>query len=136
VTRWEPSEIAAAEQELSAGKVHPRDLKMRLAREIVAIYYGAQASDPAEQAFRRVFQEQQAPETIAEFQLRPGLALVDLLVEAGTASTRSEARRLIDQRAVRLEDQLLEDAAAPVAVSQPSVLRVGKRRFVRLLPPG
>jgi tyrosyl-tRNA synthetase len=73
---------------------------------------------------------------MAGFQLRPGLALVDLLVEAGTASTRSEARRLIDQRAVRLDDQVLEDATAPLEVLQPSVLRVGKRRFVRLLPPG
>ena len=136
LTRWEPTEIASAEQELSVGTLHPRDLKMRLAREIVAINYGEQASDPAEQAFRRVFQEQQAPEAMAGFQLRPGLALVDLLVEAGTASTRSEARRLIDQRAVRLDDQVLEDATAPLEVLQPSVLRVGKRRFVRLLPPG
>ena len=136
LTRWEPTEIASAEHELSVGRLHPRDLKMRLAREIVAINYGEQASDPAEQAFRRVFQEQQAPEAMAEFRLRPGLALVDLLVEAGTASTRSEARRLIDQRAVRLDDQVLEDATAPLEVLQPSVLRVGKRRFVRLLPPG
>lgn len=136
LTRWEPTEIASAEQELSVGRLHPRDLKMRLAREIVAINYGEQASEPAEQAFRRVFQEQQAPEEMAGFHLRPGLALVDLLVEAGTASTRSEARRLIDQRAVRLDDQVLEDATAPLEVLQPSVLRVGKRRFVRLLPPG
>jgi tyrosyl-tRNA synthetase len=136
LTRWDPTEIASAEQELSLGRLHPRDLKMRLAREIVAINYGEQASDPAEQAFRRVFQEQQAPEAMAGFQLRPGLALVDLLVEAGAASTRSEARRLIDQRAVRLDDQVLEDATAPLEVLQPSVLRVGKRRFVRLLPPG
>lgn len=136
VTRWGPSEIAAAEQELSAGKLHPRDLKMRLAGEIVAIYYGETASKPAEQAFRRVFQEQQAPEAMPEFRLRPGLALVDLLVEAGTASSRSEARRLIEQRGVHLDDRLLDDVSAPIEVSHPAILRVGKRRFVRLLPPG
>jgi len=135
VTRWGPAEIAAAESELAAGALHPRDLKMRLAREIVSIYYGEQASEPAEQAFRRVFQEQRSPEAMPEFRLRRGLALVDLLMESGVASTRSEARRLIDQRGVRLDDRLLEDSAAAVEIAQPAVLRVGKRRFVRLLPP-
>ncbi|MCJ7512720.1 MAG: tyrosine--tRNA ligase [Anaerolineales bacterium] len=135
VTRWGPAEIAEAERDLSGGRLHPRDLKMRLAREIVAIYYGEAEAAPAEAGFRRVFQEQQVPEVMAEFRLRPGLALVDLLVEAGVASTRSDARRLIEQRGVRLDDQLLEDSKAVLEVPRPAVLKVGKRRFLRLLPP-
>jgi len=136
LTRWNPAQITAAELEVSSGSVHPRDLKMRLAHEIVAIYHGEQAAGPAQQAFVRLFQEQQTPESMDEFRTRPGQALVDLLVESGAAPTRSEARRLVDQRGVRIDDQVVVDAALPIEVTRPSVLRVGKRRFIRLLPPG
>ncbi len=135
VTRWTPAEIAVAEGDLAGGELHPRDLKMRLAREIVGIYYGEAAVAPAESAFRRVFQEQQPPEGMADYRIRSGQTLVDVLVESGSASTKSEARRLIAQRGVRLDDHLLDDPAAVLDLSAAAVLNVGKRRFVRLLPP-
>jgi tyrosyl-tRNA synthetase len=135
VTRWTPAEIAVAEGDLAGGGLHPRDLKMRLAREIVGIYYGEAAVAPAESAFRRVFQEQQPPEAMADYRIRSGQTLVDVLVESGSASTKSEARRLIAQRGVRLDDRLLDDPAAVLDLSAAAVLNVGKRRFVRLLPP-
>jgi tyrosyl-tRNA synthetase len=136
VTRLEPAEIAAIERGLSGGELHPRDVKMRLAREIVAIYHGEEQVAAAEQAFRQVFQEQGVPEAIESYSLSPEQTVTDVLVASGLAATRSAARRLVEQKAVRLEDQLLEDASAVLSLSGEAVLRAGKRKFVRLIPRG
>ncbi len=134
VTRMKPDEIAAVEHGLADGSLHPRDVKMRLAREIVAIYHGEESAAPAEQEFKRIFQEQGAPEAMDSFRVSPGQTVVDVLVAAGLAATRSEARRLVEQKAVRLEDQVLEDASQILTPSSEAVLRAGKRKFVRLIP--
>lgn len=133
VTRRTPAEIAALEAGLKEGSLHPRDVKMTLAREIVSIYQGEEYVAPAEQAFRQVFQEQGAPETMDSYGVTGGQTIVDVLVAAGLASTRSEARRLIDQKAVRLNDRVLEDGAAVLELKGEAVLRAGKRKFVRLV---
>jgi tyrosyl-tRNA synthetase len=134
LTRWEPGQIEAIERALNEGSAHPRDVKMQLAREIVDIYFGPDAVGGAEAEFKQVFQRGEHPESMAEFTVRPDLTLVDLLHEAGLVESKSEARRLVQQRGVRLEDTVLEDPNAPLEVQGPTVLRVGKRRFLRLLP--
>jgi tyrosyl-tRNA synthetase len=134
VTRLTPAEITAIEQGLTDGSLHPRDVKMRLAREIVAIYHGEEFAASAEHAFRQVFQEQGAPEAMQSFQLTRGQTIVDVLVAAGLAATRSEARRLVEQKAVRLDDQVLDDVKKVLALRGEAVLRAGKRKFVRLVP--
>jgi tyrosyl-tRNA synthetase len=134
LTRWTPDEIARMEEAMRAGLLHPRDAKMRLAREIVSIYHGDAQAAAAEEHFIRVFQEQEAPEEMPEFRLRDGMELLDVLVSSGLVSSKSEGRRLIDQRGVRLDEQVLEDAKALLVLDAPAVLRVGKRHFLRLLP--
>lgn len=134
VTRWTPAEIAEVEAGMKDGMLHPRDVKMRLAREIVAIYHGEESAAQAEQEFKRIFQEQGAPEAMQSFRVFPGQTVVDVLVAAGLASTRSEARRLVEQKAVRLNDQVLEDASAALEPGGEAILRAGKRKFVRLIP--
>ena len=136
VTRLTPTEIAAIEKGLADGRLHPRDVKMQLGREIVAIYHGEDHAGPAEQAFRQVFQEQGVPETMDRYRLAPGQTLIDVLVASGLAGTRSEARRLVEQRGVRLDEQVLDDAALVLAPKGEAVLRAGKRKFVRLIPGG
>ena len=133
VTRWTPAEIAALEAGLGDGSLHPRDVKMKLAREIVSVYHGEATAGPAEQAFRLVFQEQGVPEAIETFHLRPGQTVLDVLVASGLAESRSQARRLVEQRAVRLDDRVLEDGAAVLDLPAEAVLRAGKRKFVRLV---
>ncbi|MGD2252186.1 MAG: tyrosine--tRNA ligase [Anaerolineales bacterium] len=135
VTRWTPAKIEELEGGMAAGDLHPRDVKMDLAKEIVSIYHGDEASKKAEAHFRRVFQEQQMPKEMPEFKLSAGITLLDVLVSAKLVKSKSEARRLIQQHGVRLEDQILEDPMAEVSVDAPQVLRVGKRRFIRLIPP-
>jgi len=135
VTRWSPEEIEGYERDLETGELHPRDLKMRLAREIVGIYHGEEAAGAAEESFRMVFQDQGEPQDMPEYRISSGQNAVDVMVAAGLAESKSEARRLIKQRGVRLESESLDDPNQILELEGSAVLRVGKRRFVRLLPP-
>lgn len=133
-TRWGPAEIEDLEREMTSGELHPRDAKMMLAHEIVSIYHGAAAADGAEKAFRDVFQRGGIPEDIEEFTLTPGTSLVDVLVESGMAPSKSQARRLIEQSAVRLEGETLSDPHVELEFKEAKVLQAGKRRFRKLIP--
>jgi tyrosyl-tRNA synthetase len=134
VTRWTPSDIAEKEIAIRTSDLHPRDAKLELAHEIVSIYHGEEAAVEAEAAFRRVFQDQQDPEEMSEYALKLGQTLVDVMVESGMASSKSQARRLIQQNGVKLDDATVEDGDQPLALEASVVLRVGKRRFLRLMP--
>jgi tyrosyl-tRNA synthetase len=130
VTRWSSAEIAELEGGLVAGRLHPRDVKMKLAREIVAIFHGADAAERAEKDFVRVFQQHNIPEDMPEYSLQPGQTVLDVLEAGGLASTRGEGRRLIAQGGVRLDGELLSDPSQPFP--RPGVLQAGKRRFLRV----
>jgi tyrosyl-tRNA synthetase len=131
VTRCTVSKIEELERGLLEGRLHPRDVKMLLAREIVEIYYGEQQAAQAEQDFINVFQQGSQPEEIPEFTYPSGLPLVDILVASGLASSKSEARRLVAQNGVRLDGQILSDPSQPFP--HPGILQAGKRRFVRVV---
>jgi len=132
VTRWTPAEIEEIESGLEAGELHPRDVKMRLAREIVEIYHGEEAVGAAEDAFRRVFQDRGIPEDIPDFGVSGSPSLVEIMVDAGVASSKSEAKRLIDQKGVRLDDEVITDKTFVPQLDQSKILKVGKRKFIRL----
>jgi len=110
----------------------PRDTKERLARQIVAQYHGAGAADAAAREFRRVFTEKEIPADLPEVRVEPKVGLAALIVSAGFAKSSSEARRLIQQGAVRLNDRVLADPQASVEAADGDILRVGKRRWARL----
>jgi tyrosyl-tRNA synthetase len=131
VTRCTVSKIEELELGLAEGRLHPRDVKMLLAREIVEIYYGEQQAAQAEQDFINVFQQGSQPEEIPEFTYQSDLPLVDILVASGLASSKSEARRLVAQNGVRLDGQILSDPSQPFP--HPGILQAGKRRFVRVV---
>jgi len=131
VTRWTPDEIKSFEEKISSGSLHPKEAKMKLAREIVTIYHGQKAAEKAEAEFVRVFQEQGQPEEMNEYKLKKGQSVLDMLQESGLTESRSQARRLIQQNAVRLDDQILEDPHAKFPGK--GVLQVGKRRFIKVI---
>ncbi|MFQ5942829.1 MAG: tyrosine--tRNA ligase [Anaerolineales bacterium] len=132
-TRWGPSEIDQIEADLASGSKHPRDTKMMLASEIVEIYYGESEASEAEAHFRQVFQEGGEPEDMQTFQLSGDTKLVDVMIDSEMVPSRSEARRLIRQGGVRLNHQVLEDPNQELESAAGGVLRVGKRRFLKLL---
>ena len=132
-TRLIPEEIDSLMSGLNRGALHPKDVKMRLAREIVTIYHNSEAAAGAEKEFKRVFQEKNVPEDIPEIETEPGMKLLDVLVMSGMAPSRSEGRRLITQGAVRFEGEKILDPNR--TLTSPGVLQVGKRRFLRLVNP-
>jgi tyrosyl-tRNA synthetase len=131
VTRWTPPEISELEDGLSNGSLHPRDVKMKLAREIVEVFYtGADAQD-AESAFVRVFQHGDVPDDMSEFVLQSGQIVLEVLVAGGLVSSKGEGRRLVAQNGVRLDGETLQDPNQ--TFPHPGVLQVGKRRFLRVV---
>ena len=131
ITSWTPDEIDQMEESLSSGELHPKQAKMTLAKEIVSIYHGQQAAEDAEAEFVRVFQEHGQPDEMDEYKTKSGQTVLDVLEDTGLIDSRSEARRMIKQGAVRLDDQKLDDPHAEFP--GPGVLQVGKRRFIRIV---
>jgi tyrosyl-tRNA synthetase len=131
VTRFTPAEIAAIEADLASGKLHPRDVKMKLAFEIVSIYHNKQAAQEAQAAFVRVFQKGDVPVDMHKYQLTGEQTVLDLLADSGLVSSRGEGRRMIKQNAVSLDDVKLTDPFAPFP--GPGVLRVGRRKFLQVV---
>jgi len=130
VTRWLPGEIEDLLRAVKSGATHPRDAKMKMAREITSIFYGDAEASRAEEGFVRLFQKGRVPDGMEEVAFRPGATVVEVLMEAKLAVGKGDARRLIAQRGVRLDGETLEHPEA--AFPHPGVLQVGKRRFIRV----
>ncbi|MCK6568946.1 MAG: tyrosine--tRNA ligase [Chloroflexi bacterium] len=130
VTRFSPHEIAQIEADVASGALHPRDAKMKMAKEVAGIFYGDAEAESAQERFVKMFQQKEVPDEMPEYQLQAGQTVVDVVLAAGMAESKSKARQLIDQKGVRLDGETLErgDAVFP----RPGVLQVGKRRFVRV----
>ncbi|MDZ7844227.1 MAG: tyrosine--tRNA ligase [Anaerolineales bacterium] len=130
VTRWTPAEVAEFETALEKGTLHPKDAKMKLAREVVSIYHGEETARDAEREFVQVFQNQGTPEEMEEYQLQDGQTVLDVLADSKLVKSRSQARRMIKQNAVRLNDEKLTDPHQDFPGT--GILQVGKRRFLRI----
>ncbi|MEW6244127.1 MAG: tyrosine--tRNA ligase [Bacillota bacterium] len=126
-------ELRQIERQLRDGTAHPRDVKMRLAREIVSLYHGASAARQAEEEFVRVFQCGGLPEEMSEFRVSPGsVRIVRLMVDSGLAASNSEAKRLIAQGAVRVNQDRVSDPDLELRVQEEMIIQVGKRKYVRV----
>lgn len=130
VTRFSPADIDLLLENIASGEMHPRDAKMKLAREIVSIFYGEESVQPAEDAFIALFQKKAIPDDMPEYSLEEGQSLMDVLLATGLVDSKSNARRMVDQKAVRLDGETLDRAGD--AFPHIGVLQVGKRKFVRV----
>jgi tyrosyl-tRNA synthetase len=130
VTRFSPPEIAQIEKDVASGALHPRDAKMKMAKEVTSIFYTNEEAEAAQEHFIKMFQQKEVPDEMPEYELQSGQTVVDVILAASMAESKSKARQLIDQKGVRLDGEVLErgDAAFP----HPGVLQVGKRRFLRV----
>lgn len=128
------AEIAGFKAAIEGG-ANPRDIKMTLGVELVDRFHGLGAGEAARAQFIAQFSKGALPENIPDMMLSApasGMALVRILKETGLAPSTTEAGRLIDQRAVRVEQQKVEDRALLLLPGQTYLLQVGARRFVRL----
>ena len=131
VTRWTPPEIKTLEDGMAIGTIHPRDAKMRLSFEITSSFYTDSEAEKAQQNFIHTFQKREVPSEMKAFPFLSDQKLVDVLVAVGLAESKGEARRLIEQKGVKLDGVVISD---PMAVlPAPGVLQSGKRRFIRLV---
>lgn len=121
--------------DLSIDKIkNPRDAKAQLAREIVTIYHGKSAALSAEREFNRIFKEHKAPEKIKSYTLKEkSLNILDLLVKTKLASSKSEAKRLVEQKGVKIDKIVINDWRKKVVIKKGMVLQAGKRRFIKLI---
>jgi tyrosyl-tRNA synthetase len=137
VTDRTPQEIAALQNEVRTGMLHPMDAKMRLAEEVVSDFQGAEAGHKAAENFQRVFRDRQAPEEapIHKIPAGPAKKLTALLVELKLTPSKSEAERLIKQRGVEIDGVCVEDSRKEIDLTQPCqfLLRAGKKKFLRVV---
>lgn len=114
---------------------NPRDAKMKLAKTIVAEYYSEQEADNAEQEFVNIFGKKGLPEDMPEYGVSENTNLIDFIAEKGLASSKSDARRLIQGGGVRIEGEKVADINKKIEFkgNNSLVLQVGKRRFARLV---
>jgi tyrosyl-tRNA synthetase len=141
VTDVPDAELAQMQEALRTRSVNPMELKMRLARELVAQFHGAEAAQEAEEHFTKVFRKRELPEEVQEIiipralleagEVAPSL-FPSLLKELGVVPSASQARRLISQGAVEIDGQKVTlDSAISLRVGM--IVRIGRHRFLRIV---
>lgn len=129
LTKVDMAEIKQYDEKLKQGQ-NPRDFKIMLAKEVVKTFIDEQQANEAEQNFINVFQKKERPDEIEEYEVT-NTNIVEVLVETKLASSKSEARRLIQQKAVKVDDKVVEDLT--FEVPKGVVLQKGKRFFAKIV---
>jgi tyrosyl-tRNA synthetase len=137
VTDRTPDEIAALRNQVAGGVVHPMDVKMGLAEDVIAGFHGQDAARKAAENFQRIFRDRQAPEQAPVKKVAVGAAkkLTALLVELGLVASKNEAIRLIEQGGAEIDGTRVDDARKDIDLSKRRefLLRAGKKKFLRVV---
>lgn len=123
-------EIAQFKADIDAGK-NPRDIKILLAKEIIARFHSEAEADAAEQEFINRFQKGAMPDEMPEFEFEAGIAIANLLKEADLVASTSDALRMIRQGAAKLDGEKIEDTKLIPEIGT-AIYQVGKRKFARI----
>lgn len=124
--------LAIIQEELKGSK-NPRDIKAELAKLIVETYHSVEAAEEATQEFDKVFKERQKPSEISSRKVsKDKMRIQDLILEMKMASSSSEARRLVEQGAVEVDEEKIADPKKEIEIKNGMVVKVGKRNFVKL----
>jgi tyrosyl-tRNA synthetase len=129
------SDVAAMEEGLKSGALHPRNAKIQAAMGIVARYHGADAAQAAFDEFERMFVKKDIPDEIEETTLEaasPVLSVVDVLALTGLAPSKGEAKRLIQGGGVSIDGERVQDINQTVDISTQRLFKVGKRKFLKI----
>ncbi len=139
LTDVEDAELDEFERKMAQGTLNPRDVKLRMAREIVTEFHDASSAQEAESAFIRQFSERKLPTDIPDVHLAESVDIVTFMKHTGLVSSNNEARNLIAQKAVAIyldgensEEQRITEPTFVVPVSDGAIVRAGKRKYVRI----
>ena len=125
--------IAEVEQKIKNNNVNPMELKRDLARRIVSLYYDDKIALDAENHFNQVTVSKGMPDEIQEYQLKEEDLLVNVIADSGLLKSKSEARRMIKQSAVKIDGEAIKDIQYKVSMGDSFVLKVGKRKFLKVV---
>lgn len=126
-------EIKEMEENLKLKRINPRDLKAKLAREVVSLYYGKEEAEKAEKEFNRIFKEKKIPSQIKDFKIKKEkISILDLLVKTNLCVSKSEAKRLILQGAVKINKLVEKNWKKILEIEDGMIIQVGKRKFLKL----
>lgn len=129
-------EIAALKRDMQSGRVHPKDVKKKLARELTARFYDEDAALKAEENFERIFKKHDLPEDVPSVEVaieEEAVWLPRLLTIAGMVTGTGEGRRMIMQNAVSLDGEKIDDVEYQVKAAGELLLKVGKRKFCKVV---
>jgi len=127
------SEIIELKKGLKDQSIHPRNLKERLAKIIVSRFVGEPEAQAASEEFKRIFTHKTLPSDIPIISISSDkIGLLDLMFNAGLVKTKSEARRLVKQGAVKLDDEKISDEKLILTPKEDMVLQSGKRGFIKI----
>ena len=133
VTDVHPDEVEKIKSQLDNDEVNPRDIKMRLAKEIVTLYHGEEAANQAEDRFKSVFQKGQIPSDILTVEVvKEGLDIAAVVVENGLVQSKSEVRRLVSQGGVKINGEKATDLNN-IPDEAELVIQIGKKKFIKLV---
>ena len=124
-------EVDEVDKSLKDGD-NPRDAKMRLAREIVTLYHSKEAGDLAEQEFINIFKKGGVPNDMPTFKMSGDRNIIDLLEACGLIESRSDAKRVITQGGVKVNDKKVDDPNKTIHLEKDMVIQVGKRKFAKI----
>ncbi|MBK8561374.1 tyrosine--tRNA ligase [Candidatus Amarobacter glycogenicus] len=129
-TNLHPDQVRELMDETRSGRRSPIDTKKHLAWTIVSEFWGEAAAAEAQDHFERTIQRKEVPDEVPEHSVADGALLLDVVVEAGAAPSRREARRLFEQRAVTMDGNVVEPTTP---ARKGTIVQVGKRRWIRLV---
>lgn len=131
-TDLHPDEINAIKKDLGENNVNPRDIKMKLAKEITILYQGEEAAKDAEEYFKSLFQKNIIPEDIPEIKVQKQTKLIDAIVEAKLLSSNSEVKRMASQGGIKINGEKITDINA-FDFNHRDVIQVGKKKIARII---
>ncbi len=135
LTNLDEASVNQKDASLKAGSLHPRDAKAELAREIVRLYHGDKMAKASEENFNKVFREKELPDQLEEIRIAVTgeVKVIDLLQMAGLTASKSEARRLIEQGGVKINQEKVENVESKISLQVPVIVQCGKRKFARVM---
>jgi tyrosyl-tRNA synthetase len=137
-TDFSPAEADALKSRLSQSGVNPMEIKKRVARNLVRQYWGDEAAEAAERGFQQVVQDKAMPDELEELRVPPsatGTSWVDLIAGWELVKSKGEARRLMQQGGFYVEQEAVTDPMATYEARPATIIRLGKRRWFRVVGP-
>jgi tyrosyl-tRNA synthetase len=128
----DPSEVEAASKRLNDPSVNPMEVKRELARNVVQLFFDEETAQKAEAHFNTVVVGKGIPDEIPVYELDSEDLIVNVIFSSGLLKSKGEARRMIKQGAVRLDDKKIDDIQASISPGDEQILKVGKRRFLKV----